>query len=151
MKNVRNLAAGLVLGVIGFACVAGLLLYAINQAKPSQIVRINSENPTLQKAIGEAQKGMDDFIKALNTPKPDQRFAVKGTFQTLGGPEYLWVRKPVFKDGNFSGELDQQPIALTGKHKGDPVSFAKKDAVDWLIKDDNGIRGTFTEKVLVGH
>jgi uncharacterized protein YegJ (DUF2314 family) len=127
-------------------CVWGI--YSLFHLTPSKVIRINQRDPQLQAAIKEARDGLGAFIKELDAPKPDQRFAVKGTFQTPFGPEYLWVRLPAFKDGTFSGVLDQQPMAVRDKHKGDAVSFAEKDAVDWMIKDDAGTRGEFTEKVL---
>ena len=131
----------LVMGVAGFGIVK------LSQMRPSHVVRVTHPSPELQAAIDEAKKGLDAFIKELAQPKEDERFAVKGSFPTDGGAEYLWVRSPKFENGKFTGKLDQQPIALA-KRKGDEVSFDKKDAVDWLIKDDNGIRGQFTDKAL---
>jgi uncharacterized protein YegJ (DUF2314 family) len=128
--------------------IAGFALLRSCKLTPTRVLRVAHADPKLQAAIDEARKGLDGFIKELNAPKPGEQFAVKGTFQTEDSPEYIWVRSPVFKDGKFTGKLDQQPIALAGKKKGDEVSFLKKDAVDWLIKDDNGIRGQFTDKAL---
>jgi len=131
----------LVLGIAGFGVVK------LSQIRPSHVVRVTQANAELQAAIDQAKKGLDAFVKELASPREDERFAVKGSFSTQSGPEYLWVRSPKFENGKFTGKLDQQPMVLA-KRKGDQVSFDKKDAVDWLIKDDNGIRGQFTDKVL---
>jgi uncharacterized protein YegJ (DUF2314 family) len=125
-------------------------IFSLFHMKPSKVVRINGKNPKLEAAIEQAKKGLDGFIKELESPKPDDGFAVKATFQTPYGPEYLWVKHPEFKDGTFSGDLDQDPMALPGKKKGDFVKFAKAEVVDWLIKDDQETRGAFTEKALAG-
>lgn len=141
----------------GTVLLLALVAYAIYLAlnlKPGHVLRINRADPELQAAIKQAQSGLGEFIKELDAPKQGESFAVKGAFSTVGGldkspfSEYLWVRRPRFKNGIFSGVLDQQPMAMPSKSKGDPVSFPKKDAVDWLIKDDNGIRGEYTDRVL---
>jgi uncharacterized protein YegJ (DUF2314 family) len=137
---------GLVLAVVGVLFVIAVFNFA--QSKRTNIVRVNNANPALQAAIKEAQNGLPEFEKHLSNPKSDEGFAVKGTFLTPEGKEYLWVKSPTFEKGTFTGKLDQQPIAVAGKQKGDTVSFAEKDAVDWLIKDADGIKGAYTEKVL---
>lgn len=125
-------------------------VYSVLNLRSSSVVRVNSQDPRLQAAVRQAKDGLDGFLKELESPKPDDGFAVKGMFQTPYGPEYLWVRRPVYKDGMFSGVLDQEPMALPAKKKGDAVKFAKKDLVDWLIKDDRETRGAFTERALNG-
>ena len=150
MQRVKPVTWGFIIGgiVIG-GLIANAFVNAVN-LKPSDVVRVNLPKPKLQAAIKEARNGLPGFLKELAAPKPGEAFAIKGTFQTPNGPEYLWVKHPDFKDGKFSGVLDQKPIAVIGKDKGDAVTFPEKDAVDWLIKDDDGIRGEFTEKALSG-
>ncbi len=114
---------------------------------PLHVVRVTKADPALKAAIKQARDGLSKYIQELGNPKPDAAFAIKGAFQTVEGPEYLWVRSPSYKDGTFSGKLDQQPMALA-KQKGDTVTVKEKDVVDWLIKDDKGVQGMFTEKVL---
>jgi uncharacterized protein YegJ (DUF2314 family) len=126
----------------------GYVLTGLRNTNPTHILRVNHKNPALEAAIKEARNGLDSFIRELQSPRQGEGFAIKGSFSTKEGPEYLWVRSPLFADGTFTGKLDQQPIAVPGKSKGDIVSVSKKDVVDWLIKDGQGIRGTFTEKVL---
>ena len=150
MGNVKPVTKGFLIGGLVLVAIVAYMISSISGQKPGHIVRINSKNPALEAAIKEARSGLDAFIKELAAPKPGEGFAVRGTFQTIEGPEYLWVRSPVFADDKFTGKLDQQPIAVKGKNKGDEVTVAKKDVVDWLIKDDTGVRGAVTEKVLSG-
>jgi len=115
--------------------------------KPHSIERVNKVDPELQAASKEAQDHLSDFLKELQDPKPGAGFAVKGSFKTPSGLEYLWVKSPEYKDGELVGKLDQVPLAYPGK-KGDIVRVPLKEVYDWLIKDDSGIRGMFTDKVL---
>lgn len=129
------------------ALVAVIILFSA-QGGTKNVARVAHADPELQAASKKAQDGLPNFIKELQSPKPGEGFAVKGAFKTSAGPEYLWVRSPEYKDGTFTGTLDQQPIAIADKKKGDTVKVAKKDVYDWLIKTDDGIQGMFTEKVL---
>ena len=133
MPKLKPVTTGFLLGALALAAVMAFVILGLSHLGARSVVRVNSKNPALQAAIGEARKGLDAFIKELSAPKSGEGFAVKGAFSTAEGPEYLWVRSPIFKDGAFTGKLDQAPIALVGKIKGDEVSVAKKDAVDWLI------------------
>ena len=128
---------------------AAVVLYSLAKSKPSHVIRVNGENRGLQTAIDEAKKGMPEFERRLANPKPDEKFAVKGTFYTPQGKEYLWVRAPKLDKGIFSGILDQKPIALVGKKFGDPITVPEKESVDWLIKDSDGMHGAYTEKALL--
>jgi uncharacterized protein YegJ (DUF2314 family) len=148
MRKLHPATRAFVIGLVIVVALSAWGIYTLLHLAPNSVVRINRQDPELESAIKEAKKGMDAFIKELQSPKPDERFAVKGMFQTPFGPEYLWVRKPTFENSRFSGVLDQDPMALAGKKKGDDVNFAEKDAVDWMIKDDTETRGAFTEKVL---
>ena len=133
--------------VIAFTLIAAFMVATMGSGSKS-VARIAHADPALQAASKKAQEGLPDFIKELLSPKPGEGFAVKGAFKTPSGLEYLWVRSPSYKDDEFTGTLDQVPIALPGKKKGDTVVVKKKDVFDWLIKDENGIRGMETEKVL---
>ncbi|MDR3691460.1 MAG: DUF2314 domain-containing protein [Fimbriimonas sp.] len=133
--------------VLVTALLAAVIYLVAGNGRPD-VARIAHADPELQAASKQAQGGLPGFIKELQAPKPGEGFAIKGAFKTQAGPEYLWVKSPTYKDGVFEGKLDQVPMAVTGKKKGDTVRVPKKDVFDWLIKDDSGIRGMFTDKVL---
>lgn len=143
-------ALGWAVAIAGVGIAGLVMLAGLSTVHAKDILRINRKDPKLLAAIEEARKGLSTFEKELKNPKDGEGFAVKGTFETPQGKEYLWVRSPSYQAGKFTGTLDQQPIALVGKKKGDEVSFSEKDAVDWLIKDGTGTRGAFTEKALAG-
>ena len=116
--------------------------------KAQNVRRINEANPKLQAAVKQAKDTLPEFEKLLIAADPGSRFAIKGTFFTTSGQEYLWVKDPVLKDQNFTGILDQIPIAFKGSARGDPVVVRESDVVDWLVHDSTGDRGGFTEKAL---
>jgi uncharacterized protein YegJ (DUF2314 family) len=151
MSTPKPATLGFLLCAVVVTVGGGWAILHLVEAKPTSVVRINRKNPQLEAAINQARAGLDGFIKELSTPDSGKSFAVKAKFQTPVGPEYLWIRRPEYVRQTFSGILDQQPLALVGKNKGDAVSFPKSDVVDWLIKDEQGTRGEFTEKALGAH
>lgn len=134
--------------VLGACGLLGFGMLQLQQAKSHRILRINQASPELQAAVRKAQSSLPNFIKELKAANPDARFAIKGTFPTDAGNEYLWVKDPTVKGSVFTGTLDQVPIALKTSSKGDTVPVNQADVVDWLIRDSAGNRGGFTERVL---
>lgn len=113
------------------------------------VARISGEDKELQAAVTRARAELPSFIKALQHPKAGDEFAVKGAFKTDQGPEYLWVKAPVYVEGGFIGVLDQRPMLYKGSKEGDTVDVAKDDVYDWLIVHDRKIvAGGFTDEVL---
>lgn len=102
-------------------------------------------DPHLASAV-QAQLTINAFIQRLQAAKPNERFAIKGRFSTSVGPEYLWVKNPVYKDNQFDGVLDQAPIAVPKLAKGDTVHVKRTDVVDWMYKDSDGaMHGGYSE------
>jgi uncharacterized protein YegJ (DUF2314 family) len=142
-KSRRSLWIGLGIVVV----LVGALVWS-SRAKPSGVVRVAHESPELQAAALRAQNELEDFVKELTHPKEGERFAVKGAFKTDQGPEYLWVRDPVYSADGFRGTLDQVPMLYHGAKKGDDVTVKREDVYDWMIREGKDIRGAYTEEVL---
>ena len=134
--------------------VAGMLMFLgygmlkLQSVKAKRVQRVTQANPELLAAIKNAKATLPKFISELKANKPGTRFAVKGTFKTESGNEYLWVKDPVLTGSVFTGTLDQVPMALPNVAKGDSIRVNQVDVVDWLIHDSSGDQGEFTEKVL---
>jgi len=125
-----------------------LLVLFLPGGRSRNVARVNAANPDLQAAAQRAQAELPRFIQDLRAAKPGQRFAIKAGFDTSAGEEYLWVKDPTFDGKQFSGTLDQQPIALPKKRKGDKVQVPLADVYDWLIRENGQNWGGYTERVL---
>jgi uncharacterized protein YegJ (DUF2314 family) len=112
------------------------------------LIRVAGSDPKLQEAVRRARLELPAFLDELKNPKPKERFAVKAAFKTDQGPEYLWIKNPTYLGLLLEGVLDQVPAVYGKARKGDLVKVEEKDVYDWLIKDDSGTRGGYTEKVL---
>jgi len=133
--------------IVGMGMVIAYLIMGLF-THPERIVRVSHANEKLQAAARQAQAELGDFIKAVGNPGPDQHFAIRGSFPTSEGPEYLWVRDVKFADGKFEGQLDQPPLLYHDAKKGDTVRVEKKDVFDWMIRENGQIKGGYTEKAL---
>lgn len=119
--------------------------------RPDQpdVVSVTDEDAEMNAAIAEAQRTLPDFLTQLKSPK-NKMFSLKVKMPTAdGGAEHIWVSDVAYKGGKFSGLLDNEPVDLPGKRRGDPVSFTEKDVTDWLIMGHKGnMSGGFTTAVL---
>lgn len=120
--------------------------------KPSETAigggKISTEsNPELAAAVLVAKESLPKFKEAMTKHK-DGKFAVAGRFETPQGPEHLWIRAERFEGGKFHGVLDLEPRLYTGHKKGDAISVAEGDVVDWMYDIGDGVQGGFTLKAL---
>jgi uncharacterized protein YegJ (DUF2314 family) len=127
-------------------CGGGFLL--LPRPTVDHVRRITASNEELQAAAREAQQSLPGFIKELQSPHLGKEFAIKGAFETPAGPEYLWVKDPIFARGSFTGILDETPMVYKRAKKGDEVTVDRADVFDWLIFDGDHRRGGFTDQVL---
>ena len=119
------------------------------QGRQMKGVKTASEtDPQLAVAEQTAKNTLDPFLTKLKAGTVQG--AVKVEFNSPVGPEYIWVDHLQFlPNDNFSGKLANQPKLLTGKKKGDEVTFAKADIVDWISQNPDGTQdGDFTGEVL---
>lgn len=138
--------------LIGFPIVLAVGTVGIFVWRPSQpsVMRVTRESPELEQAIKQATEGLPAFKIRVAKRAPGMRFAVRVRFSTDFGPEYLWVKEPVFASGMGIGLLDQPPVAYRLKQRGDSVSFPEAEIVDWLIQTPDGQReGGFTDRALM--
>lgn len=71
---------------------------------------------------------------------------VKVGFPTpVGGLEYLWVQVVRTAENTYFGILANAPLKVTGLQRGDDVTFANEEVVDWVLHvEGEASRGGFT-------
>ncbi|MCB2136455.1 MAG: DUF2314 domain-containing protein [Rhodobacteraceae bacterium] len=67
--------------------------------------------------------------------------------------EVIWVSNVrIRRNGKAEGTLDNEPVAMPGKHAGDRIKFHLDDIRDWsLIGADQKLYGHYTTRVLLDH
>ncbi|MGV3618612.1 MAG: DUF2314 domain-containing protein [Fimbriimonas sp.] len=143
------MSRGILLAAVAVVALCGIGSWILSSSVSQRVRRVTGNDPKLQNAIRQARREMPEFLRQLASPRPGQRFAIRGRFSTPAGPEYLWVRDPVLVDGIFRGTLDQEPMAARTLRRGESVRVPDADVVDWLIRDPGGrMRGGYTEQAL---
>ncbi len=134
--------------IVLLACTGIVWLNVAAMTRNKQRVqRIGAPKPELIEAISEARSRLAEFDEYLSKPKPTDRFALRSTFKSEFGNEYLWVKDPIPSPKGYLGLLDQKPMAYKA-NKGELVAIKRADIVDWMVRRDGTVIGGFTEKAL---
>ncbi len=96
----------------------------------------------LRDTIKEAQADMGVFLNSMEKFSPDLKmYAVKKAFVDKSQKEHMWVSVTNYKDGQFYGVLDNEPIQVKNVRIGDSLTVNNEDVEDWAITSENA--GTF--------
>jgi|GEM_PF-5350784 len=133
-------------------CVGGpVWLYEVTVHRFHQLVRVNTTNIDLQRAVKAARKTLPIFEQRLKHPEPGERFAIKVGFETSAGPEYLWLKDPQQNAKGFSAVVDQHPVSAPVT-MGERIQVRESDVYDWLVrKPDGAMAGGITDLALAPH
>ena len=139
------------------ACIA--LVNSCGRPKDGNIIRrdgqpgyLRSEGTSkeqLHLATARARKEIDTFVAVLQNPKPSQKhFSVKKAFSVKNGNktshEHIWLLDVSFRDGQFHGKVDNDPVDVKGLKFGDDAVVDKNEASDWMIIEDGYLVGGYT-------
>lgn len=110
-------------------------------------VRGGDMEAAMARAISHARATADDFIIALEQGMGDG-FAVKKKFVGDGNSEHAWLVDLAYRDGVFSGTLDNDLVDISGVKLGSHHQVAKDEISDWMYQRDELIHGNFTMRVM---
>lgn len=123
-------------------------VYAQAEAKKQEtvVVDFNPDTPEMKRAFKEAQRTLDQFLKATSGDNPHlDNVGVRTRFKFGPHTEYLWVMPVGTANGqNFSGQLNDVPRNIKNITLAQEVRFNRADIVDWMYMDTK-------TKVLHGH
>lgn len=119
----------------------------IERENQSDIYSVASEDREMNDAIKKANETLSDFNRALSNPKAEDA-ALKVAFKTSEGVEHIWVSEIKYKDGQYSGILDNEPEYITQYNAGDTVKIDQSKISDWMYLVDGKLFGGYTIRVL---
>jgi len=130
------------------------------QPKAGQIVKRSGEpdmayvapdDQAMNAAILKARSTLSTFKDNLvKPPAKVTDFSVKVAFSY--GPEkfeHIWLSNPEFKDGQFYGNIGNEPVDLKNYKLGQRVSASESAISDWMFLDNGLLRGGYTLRVLL--
>jgi uncharacterized protein YegJ (DUF2314 family) len=138
---------------IGFGLASMLLAAAASPslaAEPQEIYQVEAADPEMNAAKAKAVASLGAFYRALAAPAADEgEFMVK--FDILPGDEaeFVWANRLDRSSRPMMGILLNQP-EHGGAKRGDRVTIAEADIVDWTYRKGKVMQGGFTNRVLLG-
>lgn len=111
------------------------------------IYGVKSEDEEMNAAILQANETLDDFKKGLLDPNADSH-ALKVKFSNEKGIEHMWIGDIVYKDGQYSGILNNEPEYVTEYKSGDKIEVDASKISDWMYLVNGKLHGGYTLRVL---
>lgn len=111
------------------------------------IYNVKASDAEMNEAIEKAKQTLHDFNAALLNPEIEVK-SLKVKFQNQTDVEHVWLSNVVFKDGKYSGILDNEPEYFTEYKIGDTIDVDDKNISDWMYIKNGKLFGGYTIKVL---
>lgn len=114
------------------------------------VTDIDEDDVGMNQAIDKARLTVDQFIAVLQNPNDGQsKFSVKMPVRDDKTTEHMWLSNVRFSDGRFSGDLNNEPVKVSGVKIGDTLSVAKDEISDWMYMQDSKIVGGYSIRYLM--
>ena len=102
----------------------------------------------MDQAIARARSEVDQFIAQLAAGNGEE-FAVKVPIKEKDQVEHFWLTKIEFRDGEFHGEIGNDPGIVSNVKLGQPYTIAKSEITDWMFMRDGKIHGNYTMRPML--
>lgn len=112
------------------------------------LVRGGYDQAEMDAAIAKARATVDTFIVELEKGQGDS-FSVKAPITDGEETEHFWLGQLAYKDGTFSGTIDNVPGVVGNVKLGDKWTIAKADISDWMFMRDGKMHGNYTMRPLL--
>lgn len=111
-------------------------------------ISVESDDKEMAEAIEKANQTLTDFNAVLSNPKIEVK-SLKVKFETSnGGGEHIWLTDVQYKDGRYSGTLDNEPEYITEYKIGDKIEVDNSKISDWMYIENGKLFGGHTIKLL---
>jgi len=119
----------------------------IERESQPDIYNVEGNDKEMTEAIKKANQSLADFNTALTNPKIEVK-SLKVKFKNQQNTEHIWLSDVEFKDGKYTGILDNEPEYITDYQIGDTINVNSKDISDWMYIENGKLFGGYTIKVL---
>lgn len=120
------------------------------KAPAKNFVMSRMNDPEMDKAMEEAKKSIDTFIKNLKNKKESQKnFTVKVKIKDGKNAEHLWISDVKYDKGKFKGILNNRPFVIQSVKIGDEITAEKDDVSDWMFVEGDKMIGGYTSRLLI--
>jgi uncharacterized protein YegJ (DUF2314 family) len=117
-----------------------------NENQPA-IYDVSEHNKNMNEAIAKANQTLANFNAALINDDIEVK-SLKVKFQNETDVEHVWLTDVEFKNGKYSGVLDNEPEYVKEHKIGDVINVDNKDISDWMYIENGKLFGGYTIRVL---
>lgn len=115
---------------------------------PDTLIRGGYDPAEMDAAIARAKREVDDFIKIMQS-RDGEDFSVKVPIEENGETEHFWLVDIRYADGEFTGEIGNDPGIVKKVHLGMKWTVNKEDISDWMFTRKGLIHGNYTMRPLL--
>ena len=119
----------------------------IERENEPTIYGVESEDKEMNAAIEKANQTLNSFNIGLSNPKAESQ-SLKVQFTNSNGTEHMWIGNVEFKNGKYSGILDNDPEFVKEYKAGDKIDIEPSKISDWMYIENGKLFGGYTIKVL---
>jgi uncharacterized protein YegJ (DUF2314 family) len=142
--------------ILGAARAAGLTARAasdaafVQKAERDELVILAMNDPVMAAAIHHARKSLPQFLALARHPRPTiTSFSVKIALLANNGVEFFWIHPFAHVDERFIGQINNTLRSDMTLKRGDTVSFARNEIVDWMYMDGGAMKGNFSARAIL--
>ncbi len=118
------------------------------QSEPETLVESGYDQNEMDQAIETARSKVDSFLTALSTPTGEDH-AVKAPIKDDETVEHFWLIDVVYKDGSFTGTINNDPGLVSNVKFGQRWTLKKAEISDWMYMKDGKMHGNYTMRPLL--
>jgi len=151
-RSSKRTAKGFAL-IVEAACAAGLTPRR-SRGKPvaskGQLASAAMNDAAITAAMRSARETLPGFLALAKKPRAAMEgFAVKIAIREGDGTDYLWIHPFAQIDSQFIGQIGSTPRSLRRLKKGDTVTFAENQIIDWMYMDAGTMRGNYSARAML--
>lgn len=130
---------------VPFICIA---LCGGAEPTPETLVKSGYDTKEMDAAVARARREVDSFIKELANPT-GKNHAVKAPIKDGKDTEHFWLTDVSFNDGQFEGEINNEPGIVKNVRLGQRWKIKKEEISDWMYMKDEKMYGNYTIRPLL--
>lgn len=119
----------------------------IERENQPDIYNVAGNDKEMNEAILKANQTLSNFNAALSNKEIEVK-SLKVKFENQTDVEHIWLSDVEFKDGKYSGILDDEPEYIKDHKLGDLINVDNKDISDWMYVENGKLFGGYTIRVL---
>lgn len=119
----------------------------IERENQPDIYNVAGNDKEMNEAILKANQTLSNFNAALANKEIEVK-SLKVKFENQTDVEHIWLSDVEFKDGKYSGILDDEPEYIKDHKLGDLINVDNKDISDWMYVENGKLFGGYTIRVL---